>query len=85
MGSPVLVTRAKRLRCGSCQISKMPNDDRLTPTAVEIARERRPDAVRMQEIEDNPRSIDQISMFERESWSHERRQAHILAKAARPD
>ncbi len=40
--------------------------------------------MRLQEIEGNPLSADQIAMFEmfeREAWSHERRRAYIIAKA----
>ena len=40
--------------------------------------------MRLQEIEGNPLSADQIAMFEmfeREAWTHERRRAYILAKA----
>ena len=38
--------------------------------------------MRSQEIEGNPLSPDEITMFEmfeREAWSHDRRLAHILA------
>jgi len=41
--------------------------------------------MRLQEIEGNPLSPDQVAMFEMfeaEAWSHERRRAYILAKAA---
>jgi hypothetical protein len=47
-------------------------------------RQRRLAAMRLQEIEGNPLSADQIAMFEmfeREGWSHERRRAYILAKS----
>ncbi|MBU6472885.1 MAG: hypothetical protein KGQ94_09535 [Alphaproteobacteria bacterium] len=43
-------------------------------------------AMRLQEIECNPLSAEDVAMFEmfeREGWSHERRRAHILA-VARP-
>ena len=56
---------------------------RLSPSEVAIARKRRLEAMRMQEIEGNPLSADQIAMFEmfeREAWPHERRRAYILAK-----
>jgi len=49
-------------------------------------RQRRRVAMRLQEIEGNPLSADQISMFEmfeREAWTHEQRRAYILAKARR--
>jgi hypothetical protein len=61
------------------------NDDRLlTAEEVADARQRRLEAMKMQEIEGNPLSPEQIKMFEmfeRERWSHERRRAYILAKA----
>jgi hypothetical protein len=59
----------------------MPPPDRLTTEQVAQARERRLVAMRLQEIEGNPLSTDQIEMFEmfeRESWSHDRRLAYIL-------
>jgi hypothetical protein len=40
--------------------------------------------MRLQEIEGNPLSADEVAMFEmfeREAWPHERRRAYILAKA----
>ena len=64
----------------------MVRKDRLSPSEVAEARERRLDAMHLQEIEENPLSNDQVAMFEmfeREAWSHERRLAYILAKAAR--
>ncbi len=63
----------------------MSKDDRLTSAEVEATRKRRLDAMRMQEIEGNPLSADDIAMFEmfeREAWTHERRRAYILASAA---
>jgi hypothetical protein len=56
----------------------------LSPSEVAEARERRLAAMRLQEIEGNPLSADQVAMFEmfeREAWSHERRRAHILARS----
>jgi hypothetical protein len=50
------------------------------------ARKRRLAAMRLQEIEGNPLSADQVAMFEmfeREAWTPERRRAYILAKARR--
>jgi hypothetical protein len=47
-------------------------------------RKRRLEGMRLQEIEGNPLSADDIAMFEmfeREGWSHERRRAYILAHA----
>lgn len=41
-------------------------------------------AMRLQEVEGNPLSAEDIlmfEMFEREGWSHERRRAYILAWA----
>jgi hypothetical protein len=60
---------------------------RLSPSEVEAARRRRLAAMRLQEIEGNPLSADDVAMFEmfeREAWPHERRRAYILAKAAPP-
>ena len=57
---------------------------RLTPSEVEAARKRRLAAMRLQEIEGNPLSAEDVAMFEmfeREAWSHERRRAYILARA----
>lgn len=57
---------------------------RLSPSEVEAARKRRLEAMRLQEIEGNPLSSDQVAMFEMfeaEAWPHERRRAYILAKA----
>jgi hypothetical protein len=57
--------------------------DRLSPEAVALARARRLDAMRLQEIEGNPLNPDQVEMFkmfEREAWPHERRRAYLLTK-----
>jgi len=40
--------------------------------------------MRLQEVEGNPLSEEQVGMFEmfeREAWSHEKRRAYILGKA----
>ena len=53
-----------------------------TPTAAQ-ARQRRLAAMRLQEIEGNPLSADEVAMFEmfeREAWTHERRLAYILSR-----
>jgi len=55
---------------------------RLSPTEVELARQRRLGAMRSQEIEGNPLSpgdVEMFEMFEREAWPHDRRLAYILA------
>jgi hypothetical protein len=57
---------------------------RLTEAEVAQARRRRLVAMRLQEIEGNPLSADDIAMFEmfeREAWTHERRLAYILDEA----
>ena len=57
---------------------------RLSPSDVEQARKRRLVAMRLQEIEGNPLSPEDVAMFEmfeREAWSHARRLAYIPAKA----
>ena len=56
---------------------------RLSASEVEAARKRRLAAMRLQEIEGNPLSAEQVAMFEmfeREAWPHARRRAHILAR-----
>jgi hypothetical protein len=58
----------------------------LAEAEVERARERRMVAMHLQEIEGNPldaADIEMFEMFEREGWSHERRLAHILQRAAK--
>jgi hypothetical protein len=55
----------------------------LSPSEVEQARNRRLDAMRLQEIEGNPLTPDDVAMFEkfeREAWPHEKCRAYILAK-----
>jgi hypothetical protein len=57
---------------------------RLSKAEIAAARQRRLEAMALQEIEGNPLDADDIAMFEmfeREGWSHERRRAHILARA----
>jgi hypothetical protein len=57
-------------------------DDLLSPAEVEAARKRRLVAMRLQEIEGNPLSAEDVTMFEmfeRERWSHEKCRAYILA------
>jgi hypothetical protein len=57
---------------------------RLSSAEVEIARERRLVAMRLQEIEGNPLNAEDVAifeMFEREAWPHHRRRAYILAHA----
>jgi hypothetical protein len=59
----------------------------LAPPSVSEVRRRRLAAMRLQEIEGNPLSADQVAMFEmfeREAWTSERRLAYILAKAKTP-
>ena len=56
---------------------------RLAPSAVAHARKRRLAAMRLQEIEGNPLSAEDVAMFEmfeREAWSHEKCRAYILAR-----
>ena len=58
--------------------------DHLTPEEVAEARQRRLEAMRLQEIEGNPATPEDIAMFEmfeREAWSHERRLAYIIAES----
>jgi hypothetical protein len=54
-----------------------------TTATVTQARERRLAAMRLQEIEGNPLSADEVAMFEmfeREGWTDERRRAYILSR-----
>jgi uncharacterized protein YjhX (UPF0386 family) len=60
-------------------------DNKLSPEDVAQARERRLDAMHLQEIEDNPLDAEQVAMFEmfeREAWSHEQCRAYILERVA---
>jgi hypothetical protein len=62
----------------------MDRTERLSPSEVEESRKRRLVAMRLQEVEGNPLSADDVAMFEmfeREAWPHERRRAYILAHA----
>ncbi len=62
----------------------MDDTPHLTIATVAQARQRRLAAMRLQEIEGNPLSADQVAMFEmfeREAWTPEQRLAYILAKA----
>ncbi len=57
--------------------------ERLSPSEIAQARQRRVEAIRLQEVEGNPFSADQVGMFEmfdREGWSHDHCLAYILAK-----
>ena len=63
----------------------MAGQRRLSPAEVTASRTRRLEAMRLQEIEGNRLSPDQIEMFEmfeREAWSHERCRAYLLARTA---
>lgn len=62
----------------------MAETTRISHSDVASARKRRLAAMRLQEIENNPLSPEDVAMFEmfeREAWPHERRRAYILAKA----
>jgi len=68
---------------GLCYNRLMLEHARLTPEEIETARQRRLEAMTLQEIEGNPLDADDIAMFEmfeREGWSHERRRAYIISK-----
>ena len=59
----------------------MAKDDRLSEEEVRVARERRLVAQKLQELEGNPLTADEIAMFEmfeRERWPHERCRAYIM-------
>ncbi len=59
----------------------MPVGDRLPEEEVAAARERRLIGQKLQELEGNPLGAEDIAMFERERWPHERRRAYILEQA----
>jgi hypothetical protein len=53
------------------------------PLSLQNARDRRLVAMRLQEIEGNPLTADDIAMFEmfeREAWTPERRLAYLIAR-----
>jgi hypothetical protein len=59
--------------------------DRVRLSAAEVmrARERRLAAMRLQEIEGNPLTPEDVAMFEmfeRERWTHAQRRAYILSR-----
>ena len=61
----------------------METDALLTDKEVAIARQRRLEAMKLQEIEGNPLTPDEIAMFEmfeRERWPDERCRAYIIAR-----
>lgn len=56
----------------------------LTDEQIAAARQRRAEAIRLQEIEGNPLTDADKAMFEmfdRERWPHEKRIAYITARA----
>jgi hypothetical protein len=62
-------------------IARMPDDRLLSEEEVAVARRRRLEAMKLQEIEGNPLTAEDVAMFEmfeRERWSHERCLAYIL-------
>ena len=61
----------------------MKGTSRLTPSEVAAARQRRLEAMRLQEIEGNPLTPDEVQMFEmfeREGWSDEKCLAFVLSR-----
>jgi len=63
----------------------MAEQRRLSPSEVEASRTRRLEAMRLQEIEGNPLSCEDVAMFEmfeREAWSHEQCRGYLLARTA---
>jgi hypothetical protein len=57
--------------------------NRLSALDLQLARKRCIDAMRLQEIEGNPLTPDEIAMFERlerEAWPREKCRAYILAR-----
>jgi hypothetical protein len=62
----------------------MASNDLLSEAEVVLSRRRRLEAMKLQEVEGNPLTADEVAMFEmfeRERWSHERRRAFILGRA----
>jgi hypothetical protein len=60
----------------------MDRDRLLSDSEVSLARQRRLEATKLQEVEGNPLTAQEVAMFEmfeRERWSHERRRAYIIA------
>ncbi|MBM3530190.1 MAG: hypothetical protein FJX62_19070 [Alphaproteobacteria bacterium] len=59
--------------------------ERLSRKDLELARQRRLEAMNLQAIEGNPLDAEDIAMFEmfeREGWSHERCLAYILDRSS---
>lgn len=59
-------------------------DKLLSEEEVALARERRLEAMHLQEVEDNPLSAEDIAMFEmfeRERWSYARRHEYVMERA----
>jgi hypothetical protein len=59
---------------------------RLSDEEIATSRQRRLEAMRLQEIEGNPLNAEEIAMFEtfeREGWSHERCTEYLLDRARR--
>lgn len=68
-----------------CYKKTMSANKRFSPDEVMQSQARRAVAMRLQEIEGNPLSAEDIAMFEmfeREEWTHERRIAYILDTTA---
>jgi hypothetical protein len=60
----------------------MTMNDQLSDEELAKVRERRRLSLKLQEIEGNPLTAEEVAMFEmfdRERWSHERRHAYIQA------
>ncbi|MGF1624582.1 MAG: hypothetical protein ACFCVH_06835 [Alphaproteobacteria bacterium] len=56
-------------------------DPRQVPSEQAAGRQRRLEAMHLQELEGNPLTAEEVAMFEmfeREGWSHDRRRAYIL-------
>lgn len=65
----------------------MNDPTQLSPAEIEVARKRRLAAMRLQEIEGNPLTPDEVAMFEmfeRERWPHDRCRAYIMAQIKAP-
>jgi hypothetical protein len=63
----------------------MAEDDQLSPDDLAAAKARRLEAMALQDIEGNPLTLADaqlFDMYEREAWSHQRRRADLLARAA---
>ena len=78
------VLHSERLRAISTGMSKI--DPRPVARDRAAERQRRLEAMHLQELEGNPLTADEVAMFEmfeREGWSHDRCRSYILERLKR--